>query len=222
MKLSKETIKILKNFSEINNGLKLLKGENQETINPQKSILVSAKIEEKIPRECCLYQLHPFLRAVSKLKDPEFDFLEDRISISSDETTFHLPTCDESLVVVRPKKEVVLPDEFITTKISSEDMKFLSDSFEIFQKHEFAITGDKSKIRIGICESKTKSGLFSERVIDETDKEFSFIFKVENLLKLMIKDYTVAISAKCLSKFVSEDKSITYFVALEPNSTVQQ
>ena len=57
--------------------------------------------------------------------------------------------------------------------------------------------------------------------VGETDKNFKFIFKVENFSKIMSKEYTVSLSQKGLAKFVSTDDVLTYFIALEPNSVFE-
>ena len=54
--------------------------------------------------------------------------------------------------------------------------------------------------------------------VGETDKEFSFNFKVENI-KILPGTYEVVVSQKLLSRFVNADKDLTYYIALEPDST---
>jgi hypothetical protein len=54
--------------------------------------------------------------------------------------------------------------------------------------------------------------------VGETDKEFTFNFKVENL-KMIPSDYDVVVSSKLLSQFKNERFNIEYYIALEPDST---
>ena len=65
-------------------------------------------------------------------------------------------------------------------------------------------------------------------VVGETDKEFSFNFKVENikipcdstaLKKGLPSTYDVVVSQKLLSRFTSTNNNLTYYIALEPDST---
>jgi hypothetical protein len=51
-----------------------------------------------------------------------------------------------------------------------------------------------------------------------TDQEFSFNFKVENI-KILPGTYEVVISQKLLARFVNKNVNLTYFIALEPDST---
>ena len=57
-------------------------------------------------------------------------------------------------------------------------------------------------------------------VVNQTDKNFSFNFKIENI-KLVPGTYSVSISSKNLARFYSETYQLTYFIALEPDSTYE-
>ena len=87
------------------------------------------------------------------------------------------------------------------------------------------IEDNDTKIKIGldtpIRRGDEKDGFFASTstTIGETNAEFQFTFKIENLSKLMLKDYNVTISSKGLSKFSSQDGIIEYFVAVEATSS---
>ena len=65
MKLSKETITILKNFATINSGIYFKQGSTISTVSPQKNILADAEISENIPKSFGIYDLNNFLSAIS-------------------------------------------------------------------------------------------------------------------------------------------------------------
>ena len=56
--------------------------------------------------------------------------------------------------------------------------------------------------------------------VGETDKEFSFNFKVENI-KIIPGAYDVVVSSKLLSCFTNSEYNLTYYIALEPDSTFE-
>jgi hypothetical protein len=64
MKLSQETIAILKNFATINQGVFFKEGNTISTMSPQKNILVDAKISETIPQNFGIYDLNNFLSVI--------------------------------------------------------------------------------------------------------------------------------------------------------------
>ena len=55
-------------------------------------------------------------------------------------------------------------------------------------------------------------------VVGETDDLFTFNFKVENL-RILPGTYEVVISQKLLSQFKNTNIDVSYWVALEPDST---
>ena len=57
-------------------------------------------------------------------------------------------------------------------------------------------------------------------IVGETDNEFVFNFKVENI-KIIPGSYDVVISKKLSARFVSEKYNLKYFIALEPDSTFE-
>lgn len=58
-------------------------------------------------------------------------------------------------------------------------------------------------------------------IVGETTGTFVLNFKVENI-KILPGSYQVVISKKLLSRFQSEDKNLTYYIALEPDSTYDE
>ena len=56
-------------------------------------------------------------------------------------------------------------------------------------------------------------------IVGETDKEFTFNFKVENI-KIIPGSYDVVVSSKLLSEFTNSTYNLKYYIALEPDSTL--
>ena len=54
--------------------------------------------------------------------------------------------------------------------------------------------------------------------LGETDSNFEFNFKMENI-KIIPGSYDVVISSKLLSEFTNTQYNLKYFIALEPDST---
>ena len=64
MKLSNETLTVLKNFSSINTGIFFKQGSVLSTVSPQKNILADAQISENIPQDFGIYDLNNFLSVI--------------------------------------------------------------------------------------------------------------------------------------------------------------
>ena len=74
MKLSSETIEVLKNFSNINQNILIKEGDTVRTMSTMKNILASAKVKEKFGQEFGIYDLTEFLGVMSLVGDPEIKF----------------------------------------------------------------------------------------------------------------------------------------------------
>ena len=74
MKISDNTIKILKNFSSINQSILFRTGSTIRTKSPLSTIAAQAVVDEMFPFEFGIYDLNQFLSVVSLFEDPDFDF----------------------------------------------------------------------------------------------------------------------------------------------------
>ena len=77
MKLSDQTLNILKNFAGINNSILVKEGLQLRTISVAKNILAEARIEEEFPRDFAIYDLNQFLNGLGLHQDPELEFTEE-------------------------------------------------------------------------------------------------------------------------------------------------
>ena len=82
MKLSEQTVAILKNFSAINQNLIIKQGSEISTVSAMKNIVASAKVEESFPVEFAIYDLNEFLSALSLFENPDLDFQENYVLIT--------------------------------------------------------------------------------------------------------------------------------------------
>jgi len=73
-------------------------------------------------------------------------------------------------------------------------------------------------IKLVVRDKKNDNSNQFEIVVGETDKEFTFNFKVENI-KIVPGSYDVVISSKLLSQFTNSSFNLNYYIALEPDST---
>ena len=64
MKLSDNTLTVLKNFAGINNSILVKEGSRLRTISVAKNILAEADIKEDFPRDFAIYDLNQFLNCL--------------------------------------------------------------------------------------------------------------------------------------------------------------
>ena len=64
MKLSDNSLTVLKNFAGINNSILVKQGTSLRTISVAKNILAEAEITEEFPRDFAIYDLNKFLNGL--------------------------------------------------------------------------------------------------------------------------------------------------------------
>ena len=224
MKLSDQTVSVLKNFANINSGIFFEKGKKIRTVAPTKAILAKANIIEEIPRNFGIYDITRMLGSYSLFEYPEVEFEEKYILIEDKKNQRNVKywMCDPELVVRPPEgKEIVLPTEDVNFLLESDALDFSIKQASVLSLPEIGIIGNGTDITISSLDSQTNE-TSSEQVVGETDKNFKFIFKFENITKLMSKNYSVSLSKKGLSKFVSSDSVMEYFVAIELANSIYE
>ena len=218
MKLSKSTLDILKNFSNINQSICFKEGTELSTLSIQKNILSRANVEEKFPKSFAIYDLSEFLSGLTLFEDPEFSFDNDNYVIIKDRknsSRYFFP--DPSTIVTPPENKVELPSKDVCFTVAWSDISNVIKAAAIYQIEDLAVVGDGSKIKLVVRDKKNDTSNSYAVDVGNTDKSFSFNFKVENL-KLLPGDYQVVISKQNASLFRDANRDLEYLIALEPDS----
>ena len=221
MKLSDKTILLLKNFSSINQSILFKQGKKLRTISVMKNILAEATIAEDIPKDFGIYDLNQFLNGLSLHQNPELDFAKDEhVLIREGKMRTKYFFADPSVIVSPPEKEISLPSEDVSFVITSQQLEKLKKAASIYQLPDISAIGDGVMIKVVARDKKNNTSNDFSIVVGETDKEFVFNFKEENL-KIIPGTYDVIVSSKLLSRFTSQNYDLTYYIALEPDSTYE-
>ena len=218
MKLSKGTLDILKNFSNINQSICFKEGTELSTLSIQKNILSRANVEEKFPKNFAIYDLSEFLSGLTLFEDPEFNFDNDNFVIIKDrKNSSRYFFADPSTITTPPENKVELPSKDVCFTVAWADISNVIKAAAIYQIEDLAVVGDGSKIKLVVRDKKNDTSNSYAVDVGTTDKSFSFNFKVENL-KLLPGDYQVVISKQNASLFRDANRDLEYLIALEPDS----
>ena len=219
MKISNETLEILKNFSEINQSIVIKPGKKIKTINSLKNILAHADVEEDFPMEVAIYDLTEFLGLLTSLRDEVVEFKDCHLVVSSEKRKVKYFYADSDYVI-KPEKEIDLPECEINFKLTEDFFNNLFKTANILQLHDISLKGCTKSNKIYLCANNQKndtSADYSEEIGEGVKEKFTIYFKRENL-KLLPGDFDVSISSKGVSHFKSAGKNLEYWIALEPNS----
>ena len=221
MKLSESTLSLLKNFSTINQSILFKQGTKLRTISVMKNILAEATIAEELPKDFGIYDLGQFLNGLSLHNSPELDFANDNhVIIKEGRSRSKYFFAEPQVIVTPPERPMNLPSEDVTFDLSTDQLDKLLKAAAIYQLPDLAVVGANGVVKIVVRDKKNDTSNDFAITVGETDKQFSFNFKVENI-KILPGNYEVVVSSKLLSRFRSKNQDLTYFIALEPDSTFE-
>ena len=219
MKLSDNALAILKNFAGINNSILVKQGNKLRTISVAKNILAEAEIKEEFPRDFAIYDLNQFLNGLSLHQDPDLDFKEDSyLSIREGKRRVKYFFADPNVIIAPPEKEIQLPTQDVCFQMDSVTLEKLVKAAAVYQLPDLSAIGEAGVIKLVARDKKNDTSNEYAIVVGETEKEFEFNFKVENI-KIIPGAYDVVVSSKLLSQFTNSQHNLTYYIALEPDST---
>jgi len=244
--LSKSTIDLLRNFSNINKSILIGEGSTLQTMSVNKNIIALTIAKEEFPCQMAIYDLPLFLGALSLFQKPWLAFPDDKKVIIYDEetkgkTTFYYS--DPEIIVTPPEFNPDSIQAEIMFDLPQKDITQLMQAAKVYGVEDLCIQGyapeaslDTAAFSICVKDKKnTTSNVFSlplKKVIfaDNADADvsgrklltkerlnFCYCFKVENL-KLIDASYHVTITEKNIANFNSLSHSaLDYYVAMEPS-----
>ena len=219
MQITRNTIDVLKNFSEINNSILIEEGNTVKTISPMKNILATANVGDDFPQKFAIYDLTQFLGLVSSavFEGANFEFGDSSVMVTNGGAKSKYFYADESTIVV-PTKTLNMPDPEINFDLSGDDLSTVRNMASVLQKPDLAVKCNGSGVVLSILDKKdVTTNEFELQVGDSDGVDYQMYFKSENL-KLLKGDYEVSISSKGISHFRNKSVDVQYWIALEPDS----
>jgi hypothetical protein len=212
MKLSEKTLSLLKNFSGINQSILFKKGNKLRTISVMKNILAEVEVEEEFERDF----------GMSLYQNPQLKFANDSyVGISEGNARSKYFFADPAVIVTPPEKSISLPSEDVCFELNTQQLDKLLKAAAVYGVPDLSVVGEAGVVKLVVRDKKNDTSNEYSLVVGETTGTFVLNFKVENI-KILPGSYEVVISKKLLSRFQSEDKNLTYYIALEPDSTYDE
>ena len=219
MKLSEKTVSLLKNFSGINQSILFKKGNKLRTISVMKNILAEVEVEEEFEQDFGIYDLNQFLNAMSLYQNPQLKFEHSSyVGISEGNARSKYFFADPAVIVTPPDKSITLPSEDVCFELNTQQLDKLLKAASVYQVPDLSAVGEAGVVKLVVRDKKNDTSNEYSLIVGETTETFVLNFKVENI-KILPGSYEVVISKKLLSRFQSADKNLTYYIALEPDST---
>jgi len=219
MKISDNTISILRNFSDINANILFTPGKTLSTMSTMKNIMAKADVEEEFETEFGIYDLPEFLRAVDSFQQPVLKFNGSaNLKIQDEKTTLSARYAFADKSTLRyPSKQISMPDKTVTFTLNNSDYESVKKLYTNLSLPDIAFKGEKGKIKLVALDKKNSNSNESSVIVGETDLEFTAYVKAENM-KIIPGDYDVALSKAKIAHFINKKVKVQYWIALEADS----
>jgi len=217
MKLSKNTIEVLKNFATINTNILVREGSTLSTISTGKNIFARADIEESFPQEFAVYDLNSLLSLLTVIEDPDVVFEEERLLVSKGASRFEYYFADPNIIVSAPDKTIEV-DNFFEFELNKDNVEMILKAAGITGAPMLSIKGDGENIRVEVGDPNTpKSNAYRTDVVT-SDVTFDARLAIENF-KVIPDTYKVIISKKKFM-YLESKAGRKYWLALERSSDI--
>ena len=181
VKISKETLSVLKNFSQLNSNLLVKQGNMINTITGAKNVMAEATIEENFEVEFGIWDLNKFLGTVSLFDSPSFEFGEKSVRISGNNGSAVTYYYSEPSLLSTVNKKVQMPESVISFDFTESMFSDLQRAASVLALPDFKIENLKmlaGDYQVDICESVVSS--FTNKNVDvkywialETDSTYT-------------------------------------------------
>ena len=214
MKISNDTIEVLKNFAGINTNILVREGNTLSTISTGKNIFAKAVLKETFPKEFAIYDLNSLLSLLTLTEDADISFEDESLKVSKGNSVFEYFYADPNIIVTAPDKSIEV--QFDLTK---DDIDMIMKAAAITAAPMLSIVGQGGEVIVTVGDPSTPKSNSFRQVIGTTDKEFDARLAVENF-KVIPASYTVTLSQKKFMFLESSKSELKYWLALERSSTI--
>lgn len=219
MKLSNETLTVLKNFSSINQGIQFKQGKKLSTVSSSKTVLAQANLKDEFPKEFCIYDLNEFLSVHSLYKDSEIDFTDSDVIFKSGKRSGNYRMTAKEMIVTPPEKEINLPSVDCEFTLTAEDYDAVMKATNVLSSPHIAVVSDGETINVVSFDADNNAAHTNTVEVGQGNgKKYSIVFKAENI-KLISGTYEVKISFKGIGHFKNTKDDIQYWIAFEAKET---
>lgn len=215
MRLSKETLAILKNFASINSNILIKPGNKLKTCSPSKNIFVEATVEEDFDTEVPIWDLNKFLGVISMFSNPELEFNDTYVDIYNGKSSVRYFYSAVSLLTL-PPKDIRMPQSIFDFELDEVTLNEILKASSILQVSDLKIIGKDGLLKIVVDDTGNDSSNSFSVVIDEnySGKDYCGTLKISEI-KFLPGSYTVDITDTIIAKFTHNTLNLSYYISIK-------
>ena len=218
--LSKKTLDVLKNFSNINSSIVFRKGSTVRTISNAENILAKFTGEEVFPSDFAIYDLSQFLSGISLFNDPQLEFTSsDFVSIRGGRQSAKYYFSDPEITLKSaPEKNVNFPGADLQFNLTADDLLALQKASAVYGLPDLTFQSEEGLDTIKLIlrdKENDTSNTYDITVAGCSTGTYSLDVKIDNI-RVLPGDYSIKVSKALISEWNNATVDLTYYIALEP------
>lgn len=217
MKITNQTIKILENYSTINNTIFIgaSKEGAESTLvqigDPKRNVAAQAIVSDIFANDVCIADLKKFLNAYNSFSDPDVSFNPDHIKIAQGSMSVEI-TYGDPLAAQIFKNKLVPPAGIASFTLKQADLKQILNLSNILDLPELKIYSEGGKLYLQIFKKANESSNNTVLEMGEGIIPDGQVFYLQReKLKMIEGDYQVEI-------IVTPSLKTSYFKSLSHDS----
>lgn len=230
MKITNETMNILKHAAQIAPGIKIDAGTDIFSAHESRSIRMHACLadDDAFPTSFAIMNLAQFLNTISLIEDPELKFEDDHVNISSNDgaSSVKYYYSDPSTVNQDNKKLKGEVEYEFTFCVGKEDLSRVFKASAAIGADDICVYNNGGEIYMAAMDKRRQAGnrydllLMNSEGLEKSGKTFKIFFRKSNL-KLTGNNFTVSVSSRGLSTWTADDANVpklVFYIAIERDS----
>lgn len=226
IKLSDETIKILKKMHSINQSLFVPAGADHiRTMKETKTLAAFADIEERFPRDFCVYDLGEFISVMNIVEEPILDFSNNRyIVVKSVDDSQKLKYFETSpdLITSYFEQDISLNSDDFSIEVSEQNLKAVMKTASTLRLDYMGFRADGENMYFSAFNRRTDSDDEETNAftinLGETDLNFDIFYPSE--IMTVLDGSTKFTFCNTQQKSRVECGNMTYIMAMEKDSEI--
>jgi hypothetical protein len=221
MQISESTLKILDNFSKINQNLMLKEGNHLVTINVENTVLAEANVEDAFPQEFGVYDLSEFLNTIAMFKQPELSFNGDVLTISdgsesSMKTRYYAAN---PAILTQTPNGINVPDGGASFLLTKDNFKKLEKGGNTLKLRDLKFVGKDGVITATVydADEAIKNTVSLELTDEYTGGDFEATLKLVKMV-ILDGDYECKIIANRAIELTNTKQDLRYVISLDAKS----
>lgn len=218
MKISEDTLKMLKWMATVNGGIKIDPGNEIYSKAESQAMACKCEISETFEKPFVTTNLQKFLSLVDLIDEPDFEFNDDSVIITSGDGKNKVRFLQSNPALVNQSNKVPRDQEGIALefRLLSEDLQKVFNSAKVLCVSDITLHTKDGNIFMTVSnKSMNNSSDYVDikvGTVGDEDLNVSFAFKKQNLKLIQDYNYEVTVYSVGLAKFVAkfDDKNKPY------------